>query len=84
MEQFLYINGRIHHTSIVPRLTGEFHGSGCSLASHIAGRLAMGDDIIDAITAADAWIHQTLIHADLTNLIIPSLSQTVLFNQPNA
>lgn len=64
IEQFLYINGRIHHTSIVPRLTGEFHGSGCSLASHIAGRLAMGDDIIDAITAADAWIHQTLIHAD--------------------
>lgn len=64
IEQFLYINGQIEHTSIIPRLKGEFHGSGCSLASHIAGRLALGEDIVRAITAADAWIHRTLVHAD--------------------
>lgn len=64
IEQFLYIDEQITHTSVVPRLAGEFHGSGCSLASHIAGRLAMGDDLISAITATDAWIHQALIHAD--------------------
>lgn len=64
IEQYLYINECIAHTSIVPRLHGEYHGSGCSLASHIAGRLAMGDELIDAIIHADDWIHQCLIHAD--------------------
>lgn len=65
IEQFLYMNGRIEHTSIVPRLDGEYHGSGCSLASHIAGRLAMGDDLVNAIIHADDWVHQSLIHADV-------------------
>lgn len=65
IEQFLYIDGRIEHTSIVPRLDGEYHGSGCSLASHIAGRLAMGDDLVDAIIHADGWVHQSLIYADV-------------------
>lgn len=65
IEQFLYMNGRIEHTSIVPRLDGEYHGSGCSLASHIAGRLAMGDDLVDAIIHADSWVHQSLIYADV-------------------
>lgn len=65
IEQFLYMDGRIEHTSIVPRLEGEYHGSGCTLASHIAGRLAMGDDLVDAITRADDWVHQSLIHADV-------------------
>lgn len=64
IEQFLYIDGQIAHTSIVPRLDGEFHGSGCSLASHIAGRLAMGADLIQAIKDADAWISHVLKHAD--------------------
>ncbi|USZ14125.1 hydroxymethylpyrimidine/phosphomethylpyrimidine kinase [Moraxella sp. FZFQ2102] len=65
IEQFLYINGQIEHTSLVPRLIGEYHGSGCSLASHIAGKLAMGDDLVDAIVHADAWIHRTLEYADI-------------------
>jgi hydroxymethylpyrimidine/phosphomethylpyrimidine kinase len=53
------------HQSILPRLKGEFHGSGCSLASFIAGRLAMGDALIDAVKAADNWITQTLRAADI-------------------
>ena len=52
------------HKSTLPRLDGEFHGSGCSLASFIAGRLAMGDVLIDAVKAADSWITQTLRAAD--------------------
>ena len=52
------------HKSILPRLEGEFHGSGCSLASFIAGRLAMEDDLIDAVKSADNWITQTLRAAD--------------------
>ena len=53
------------HKSTLPRLTGEFHGSGCSLASFIAGRLAMGDALIDAVRVADSWITQTLRAADV-------------------
>lgn len=64
IEQYLYIKGAMVHKSTLPRLSGEFHGSGCSLASHIAGRLAMGDDLVDAVIAADSWITQTLIAAD--------------------
>lgn len=64
IEQYLYVAGKMIHKSTLPRLDGEFHGSGCSLASYIAGRLAMGDDLLNAIVAADSWISQTLIAAD--------------------
>ena len=64
IEQYLYIKGEMIHQSTLPRLDGEFHGSGCSLASFIAGRLAMGDELIDAVKAADHWITQTLRAAD--------------------
>lgn len=65
IEQYLYIKGEMVHQSTLPRLDGEFHGSGCSLASFIAGRLAMGDALVDAVTAADSWITQTLRAADV-------------------
>ncbi len=64
IEQYLYIQGKMVHKSTLPRLDGEFHGSGCSLASFIAGRLAMSDVLIDAVKAADSWITQTLRAAD--------------------
>jgi len=64
IEQYLYIKGEMVHKSVLPRLKGEFHGSGCSLASFIAGRLAMGDALIEAVKAADHWITQTLRAAD--------------------
>ncbi len=65
IEQYLYVKGDMVHQSTLPRLAGEFHGSGCSLASFIAGRLAMGDTLINAVKAADHWITQTLRAADV-------------------
>lgn len=65
IEQFLYVGGDMVHKSILTRLEGEFHGSGCSLASHIAGRLAMGDDLVTAVQRADAWIMEVLSNADV-------------------
>lgn len=65
IEQYLYIQGEMVHKSTLLRLDGEFHGSGCSLASFIAGRLAMGDALTDAVQAADSWITQTLQAADV-------------------
>jgi hydroxymethylpyrimidine/phosphomethylpyrimidine kinase len=64
IEQYLYIKGDMVHQSTLPRLEGEFHGSGCSLASFIAGRLAMGDDLITAVIVADGWMTKTLMAAD--------------------
>lgn len=42
------------------RLPGAFHGSGCTLASAIAARLAAGDALPDALLAAQAYTHRTL------------------------
>ena len=43
-----------------PRLPGEFHGSGCTLASAIAARLACGDGMEQALAAAQQYCHQAL------------------------
>lgn len=43
-----------------PRLAGEFHGSGCTLASAIAARLACGMAMPTAIETAQAYVHAAL------------------------
>jgi hydroxymethylpyrimidine/phosphomethylpyrimidine kinase len=43
-----------------PRLPGEFHGSGCTLASAIAARLACGDGMEQALGTAQQYCHQAL------------------------
>ena len=43
-----------------PRLPGEFHGSGCTLAAALAGRLALGEDMLVALGAAQAYCHAAL------------------------
>lgn len=42
------------------RLPGQFHGSGCTLASAIAARLARGDGMEHALGAAQFFCHQAL------------------------
>jgi hydroxymethylpyrimidine/phosphomethylpyrimidine kinase len=46
-----------------PRLAGEFHGSGCTLAAAIAARLALGDPVGQALDCAQAYVQQTLTQA---------------------
>jgi hydroxymethylpyrimidine/phosphomethylpyrimidine kinase len=43
-----------------PRLPGAFHGSGCTLASAIAARLALGDTMAQALATAQAYCHNAL------------------------
>lgn len=43
-----------------PRLPGAFHGSGCTLASAIAARLAQGETMAAALAAAQAYCHEAL------------------------
>ena len=42
------------------RRPGPFHGSGCTLASAIAARLALGDDLRAAVTAADDFVQRAI------------------------
>jgi hydroxymethylpyrimidine/phosphomethylpyrimidine kinase len=43
-----------------PRLPGEFHGSGCTLASSLAARLALGDAMEQALDRAQRSCNQAL------------------------
>lgn len=60
----LYINGEMITESKCPRLAGEYHGSGCSLASFIAGRLALGDQLKIAVQHAETWLFGVLKNAE--------------------
>lgn len=43
-----------------PRLAGDFHGSGCTLAAAIAARLALGEQVGQALDTAQAYVQQSL------------------------
>ena len=47
-----------------PRLPHSYHGSGCTLASACATRLAFGDDLVTAVGAAQDFTWQALKQAD--------------------
>lgn len=45
------------------RLGLSAHGTGCTLASAIAARLALGDDMVTACSAATDYVHRALLRA---------------------
>ena len=61
----LYSKGQMVSETRCPRLEGEYHGSGCSLASFIAGRLAQGDELKVAVNHAEAWLFGVLKNAEM-------------------
>ncbi|KQQ91941.1 hydroxymethylpyrimidine/phosphomethylpyrimidine kinase [Massilia sp. Leaf139] len=46
-----------------PRLPAQYHGSGCTLAAALAARLALGEGMLDALGAAQAYCHAALAQA---------------------
>lgn len=52
------------HESSTPRLPGEFHGSGCTMASALAAGLAAGLDLVAAVRQAEAFVASALARAD--------------------
>lgn len=56
-----------------PRLPGSFHGSGCTLASAIAGQLACGKSMHQALEAAQTYCQRSLeqAYAIATGQLIP-------------
>ncbi|MDN5864769.1 MAG: hydroxymethylpyrimidine/phosphomethylpyrimidine kinase [Gammaproteobacteria bacterium] len=53
----------VHLVANGPRLEGSFHGSGCTLASAIAARIALGDDLEEAIHRAGAFVQKAVAQA---------------------
>jgi hydroxymethylpyrimidine/phosphomethylpyrimidine kinase len=53
----LYSRDGSQHTFTCVRLPGSYHGSGCTLASTLAGRLALGEELVSAVRTAlaDPW-----------------------------
>jgi hydroxymethylpyrimidine/phosphomethylpyrimidine kinase len=64
IRHWLYENGECIAQSRWSRLQGEFHGSGCSLASYIAGKLAQGIALKEAVQQGELWLHWVLQRAD--------------------
>ncbi|XID76000.1 hydroxymethylpyrimidine/phosphomethylpyrimidine kinase [Alkanindiges sp. WGS2144] len=65
IRHWLYENDHCLSETRWQRLGAEFHGSGCSLASYIAGRLAMGMSLKDAVQQGELWLHAALRRADI-------------------
>ncbi len=56
----LYDSSGMIRSDAWPRLSGSFHGSGCTLSSAIAASLAHGESIIDSVYAAQKFTWHTL------------------------
>ncbi|MGD8617172.1 MAG: hydroxymethylpyrimidine/phosphomethylpyrimidine kinase [Gammaproteobacteria bacterium] len=56
----LYRRGAPPRESAWERLPGSYHGSGCTLASAIASRLALGEPLAEATARAQRYTWQTL------------------------
>ena len=60
----LYGRDGQRHVFTCPRLSGSYHGSGCTLASALAGRLALGEGLESAVRTALAYTWRTLRDAE--------------------
>lgn len=60
----LYGRDGLHETRTCQRLPGSYHGSGCTLASALAGRLALGEDLPGAVRSALDYTWRTLRDAE--------------------
>ncbi len=60
----LYSRDGARHSFSCERLPGSYHGSGCTLASALAGRLALGEDLASAVQTALAYTWRTLRDAE--------------------
>ncbi|ENA33209.1 phosphomethylpyrimidine kinase [Pseudomonas sp. HPB0071] len=60
----LYTRDGHQETFICQRLPGSYHGSGCTLASALAGRLALGEALPSAVRSALDYTWRTLRDAE--------------------
>ena len=60
----LYCADGSQHDFTCPRLPGSYHGSGCTLASTLAGRLALGEELVSAVRSSLDYTWRTLRDAE--------------------
>ncbi len=60
----LYSRDGNQHTFTCQRLPGSYHGSGCTLASTLAGRLAIGEELVSAVRTSLDYTWRTLRDAE--------------------
>jgi hydroxymethylpyrimidine/phosphomethylpyrimidine kinase len=60
----LYCTDASQHDFTCMRLPGSYHGSGCTLASALAGRLAQGEGLVSAVRSALDYTWRTLRDAE--------------------
>jgi hydroxymethylpyrimidine/phosphomethylpyrimidine kinase len=60
----LYSRDGSRQTYTCERLPGSYHGSGCTLASALAGRLALGEQLQSAVKSALDYTWRTLRDAE--------------------
>jgi len=59
----LLLDGNAYHEFRVPRVdAGPTHGTGCTFASAVAARLALGDGLADAVARAQQYVAGALAH----------------------
>ncbi|MEW5837265.1 MAG: hydroxymethylpyrimidine/phosphomethylpyrimidine kinase [Pseudomonadota bacterium] len=63
VENLMFGGHRLLESFSWPRLEGEFHGSGCTLASAIAGLMAQGNEPMSAVHQAQDYTWQALEQA---------------------
>ena len=59
----LALDGSLHELHAERVVTGAGHGTGCSLASAIAARLAQGEEPLHAVIQAKEWVRRALLTA---------------------
>ncbi len=52
------------HSFNYARLPGQFHGSGCTLASAVSAYILKYNNVFDALKAAQDFTHTSLLHAE--------------------
>lgn len=67
---YLFVGSEVRKLSS-PRVTAEVHGTGCALASIIAGNLAAGYDLTDAVVKAKGMIFKAVLARETVGAGIP-------------
>jgi hydroxymethylpyrimidine/phosphomethylpyrimidine kinase len=70
VEDHWWDHGILRRAWTGPRIGDRnFHGTGCTLASAIAARIARGDELDDAIDGAIRWVRALVAHAHTTGSV---------------
>lgn len=63
VENWLFSGHQLLQRYHWTRIPGKFHGSGCTLASAVAGLLAHGSEMVNAVHEGQEYTYQTLLNA---------------------